>query len=220
MKIIIIGSTGFIGSELLAVCRNKPSITSIVTITRRPLAQDILDDPKIVSLVLKDYRHLSEHGECLRDASAAIWALRASSTEVELDWPLGFAEAVIKLRESATTPFRYMHVSGIMAEKDQQKPLWFLQEGRRIKGLAEIKLRELANDNKGTSPWETYIARPSMVLPNPPGIVNSWAGWMLGSIRVDKLSKAMVDIVEKGAGTHTFENEDLVRRAADVSAKN
>jgi hypothetical protein len=31
------------------------------------------------------------------------------------------------------TPFRYMHVSGVLAEKDQEKPLWFLQEGRRTK---------------------------------------------------------------------------------------
>lgn len=37
------------------------------------------------------------------------------------------------MRLRATSPFRYMHVSGILAEKDQEKPLWFLQEGRRVK---------------------------------------------------------------------------------------
>lgn len=151
MKIVIIGATGFIGSELLAICRKKPSITSIVAITRRPMSQDVLSDSKIVPLVLKDYRQVSEYANELKDASAAIWydepvlnlvcakllsicrALRASSTEVELDWPLGFARSIMKLRENASTPFRYMHVSGIMAEKDQEKSLWFLQEGRRIK---------------------------------------------------------------------------------------
>lgn len=83
--------------------------------------------------------------------------------------------------------------------------------------MAETKLRELADEAPGT--WETYIARPSMVLPNPTGVLNSWAGWILGSVRVDELSEAMIDIVERGADTHTFENQDLVKRATEVMSK-
>lgn len=83
--------------------------------------------------------------------------------------------------------------------------------------MAETKLLELATAAPGS--WETYIARPSMVLTNPPSVLNSWAGWMLGSIRVDELSKAMIDIVENGAEVHSFENEALVNRAAAVSSK-
>jgi len=30
-------------------------------------------------------------------------------------------------------PFNYIHCSGVLAEKDQTKSLWFLQEGRRAK---------------------------------------------------------------------------------------
>lgn len=70
-----------------------------------------------------------------------VRALRASSTEVELEWPLGFAKSIMKFREGASTPFRYMHVSGIMAEKDQEKPLWFLQEGRRVKVISTRVIR-------------------------------------------------------------------------------
>lgn len=57
-----------------------------------------------------------------------------------------------------------------------------------------------------------------MVLPNPPGMLNSWAGWMLGAIGVDELADAMIDIVETGASTDTFENADLVKYARGLRA--
>lgn len=67
------------------------------------------------------------------DLTVVPRALRAGSYEVELDYPIAFARTVRAMRRSATEPFRYMHLSGILAEKDQNKPLWFLQEGRRVK---------------------------------------------------------------------------------------
>lgn len=60
-------------------------------------------------------------------------ALRAGSREVELDYPLAFTEAVRSSITNEKQCFRYMHVSGVLAERNQEKPLWFLQEGRRVK---------------------------------------------------------------------------------------
>ncbi|GKZ33192.1 hypothetical protein AbraIFM66950_002981, partial [Aspergillus brasiliensis] len=37
MKIILTGSTGFIGHEILGQCLHNPHITSIVALSRRPL---------------------------------------------------------------------------------------------------------------------------------------------------------------------------------------
>jgi hypothetical protein len=53
-----------------------------------------------------------------------------SLPEVEIDYPLAFANA---FGPTIKKPFRYLHCSGSLAEQDQSKPLWFLQEGRRIK---------------------------------------------------------------------------------------
>jgi hypothetical protein len=53
--------------------------------------------------------------------------------EVEVDYPLAFARALAPTLPAQQKPFRYMHTSGILAEKDQTKSLLFLQEGRRIK---------------------------------------------------------------------------------------
>jgi len=74
-------------------------------------------------------------------------------------------------------------------------------------------MREFTRRDAKVGSWETYIARPSMVLPNPPGVFNSWAGWALGAVRVDQLAATMVDIVQKGNENEIFENADLVQYA-------
>lgn len=73
MKIILAGCTGFIGSEVLAQCRRKASITSIVVLTRRELPE-LTDDPKVVPVVVKDFlKYSDEVKDKLVGASAAIW---------------------------------------------------------------------------------------------------------------------------------------------------
>lgn len=89
-----------------------------------------------------------------------------------------------------------------------------------VKGLAEIRLREFAHDKTSKKPWETYIARPSMVTPKVPGVLDSFGGWALGAIRVDQLAATMIDVVERGAGQETFENADLVAHAKEIMTAN
>jgi hypothetical protein len=57
----------------------------------------------------------------------------AAIPEVELDYPLAFARAFAPTIPAGQTAFRFLHTSGVLAEKDQSKSLLFLQEGRRIK---------------------------------------------------------------------------------------
>lgn len=83
--------------------------------------------------------------------------------------------------------------------------------------MAEIKLEELAQESSQNCVWETYIARPSMVLPNPPSFMASLGGWALGAIRVDQLAAVMIDVVEKGNEKITFENADLLQHAQRLS---
>lgn len=133
MKLVVVGGTGFVGAEVLSKSLQNPTITSIVVLTRRQLPSELQENPKIISIVTAKFSELSADArEQLKDASAVIWALRATSKEVELEWPLSFAQTIQEIRQPGT-PCRYVHVSGVMAEKDQEKPLWFLQEGRRTK---------------------------------------------------------------------------------------
>lgn len=52
MKIILTGSTGFIGHEVLVQCLQNPNITSIVALSRRELPRE---HPKLKTHVLDDF---------------------------------------------------------------------------------------------------------------------------------------------------------------------
>jgi len=65
----------------------------------------------------------------------------AGSRELEVDYPLAFATAFSKTLSSPTrsTPFRYLHLSGMAVERDQSASLWFKSEMRKMKGQNEVR---------------------------------------------------------------------------------
>ena len=72
MKIILTGTTGFIGNKVLQQCLAKPAITSIVALSRRPL--DDVTDPKVKVVVLKDFTAYGEDVlRVVEGAEACIW---------------------------------------------------------------------------------------------------------------------------------------------------
>jgi len=76
MKFIITGCTGFIGSEVLSQCLRNPTITSVVALSRRPLPDSVRNDPKLKTVILKDFN--SYPGPVLKElagADACIWYL-------------------------------------------------------------------------------------------------------------------------------------------------
>jgi nucleoside-diphosphate-sugar epimerase len=71
MKLVLTGTSGFIGSEVLSQALHHPSITSIVVLSRKPIPNS---DPKLKVVVIDDFEHyspsvLSE----LSGAEACIW---------------------------------------------------------------------------------------------------------------------------------------------------
>lgn len=154
MKIILAGATGFIGSEVLTQCLRNPAIDSIVVLSRRPLSDTIsADASKVEVIVMKDFKvYPDEVVKQMEGADACIWYLhllrfrhactkilsRSMGTteaipELEIEYPLAFARAFAPTLAGQGKPFRYMHTSGVLAERDQSKSLLFLSEGRRTK---------------------------------------------------------------------------------------
>lgn len=133
MKLILAGSTGFVGSEVLKQCQEEAAIDSLIVLTRKPL--DVKNvSPKTNNIILKDFTQYSvDTVEAIRDADACIWTLGGSgSFEVEVEYPLALTTA-IQNSWTQSKPFHFVHCSGVLAERDQKKPLWFLQDGRRAK---------------------------------------------------------------------------------------
>jgi hypothetical protein len=109
---------------------------------------------------------------------------------------------------STTKPFRFLFMSGILASRDQSKPLWFVQEVRRLKGQAENLLLE-ANISKPDT-INGYVLRPGSVLPKENTILKIILG-LTPSIGVEALAAASLELAIKGGDKVVWENGDLVR---------
>lgn len=146
MKIVLAGTTGFIGREVLAQCISDPSIASIVALSRRDLPAATANNPKLKVVILQDHDFLAYPDSVLqdiRDAQACIWCLgkagipnNETTRKVSVDYTIAAARAfssVLPNDNDETNKFRFVYLSGGIAERDQMKPLWFLQEYRRIR---------------------------------------------------------------------------------------
>lgn len=106
---------------------------------------------------------------------------------------------------SANKPFRFVFMSGFLSSRDQTKSLWFLGEGRRLKGQAENLLLE-ANEKRS---FDGYVLRPASVLPKETSIRKVIQGLAL-SVGVCELSAAAVGLAIHGGEKRLLENTDLV----------
>ncbi|KAI9870248.1 MAG: hypothetical protein M1830_004480 [Pleopsidium flavum] len=144
MKVILAGSTGFIGGEVLEQCLQNSSITSIIALSRRDLPFSVANNPKLKVTIVKDF--LSYPESLLQDikgAEACIWSLgkarmpdNDTARKVSVDYTLAAAKAFGQdsaSEDGKAKKFRFIYCSGGAAERDQTKTLWFRQDYRRIR---------------------------------------------------------------------------------------
>lgn len=219
MKLILTGVTGFIGSEVLSQCRRDPVVTSIIALSRRPLPSSIQADPKVTVIVMSDFTsYPSSVISQLEGADACIWAMGTTEgrKDIEIDYPLAFCNAIAPAVARQGKPFRYIHTSGRLAEHDQEKCLLFLSEGRRIKGKAEMEMMDFETNGEKLHGgyWQTFIVKPSMVLPKKgeKGDLRWLGSVFIGSVDVDELAAAMIDIGRNGSEEQISHNAEVVMR--------
>ena len=125
MKVVLSGSTGYIGGEVLTQCLNHPSITSVLVLTRRNPG-DLAENSKVKVIIVKDFTLYDELTvKDLKTADAAIWCMGTFNGDesVDIEYPLAFIKA-IKTRPPGSTHFRYVQLGGAFTEpppKDGQK---------------------------------------------------------------------------------------------------
>jgi hypothetical protein len=219
MKVILTGVTGFIGSEILSQCRRDPTVTSIMALSRRPLPGSLTKDPKIEVIIMKDFTVYSEEViKKMEGADACIWALGTTEgrQDIEIDYPLAFCNAIAPSVARQKKPFRYVHTSGRLAEQDQERCLLFLSGGRRIKGKAELEMMDFETNGKFLhgGHWQSFIVKPSMVLPKKgeKGDLRWLGSVFIGSVDVDELAAAMIDVVSSGSEEKILGNAECVMR--------
>lgn len=83
MRVILTGSTGWVGGEVLDQCLANPEITSIITFTRRALPK-AEEHPKLKTVIVEDFMKYSEEMlNELRDADGCIWYVYTSPFSCE-----------------------------------------------------------------------------------------------------------------------------------------
>jgi hypothetical protein len=74
MKVILTGSTGFIGGEVLSQCIRHPSITSIIVLSRREILDVSSSDEKTKVVIVDNFASYPENVVTeIADADACIW---------------------------------------------------------------------------------------------------------------------------------------------------
>lgn len=79
MKLIIAGSTGFVGTEIIRQALSHPAITSVVGLARRPTSTPHNADPradarKLKSVICEDFNNYTDNvKQELAEADACIW---------------------------------------------------------------------------------------------------------------------------------------------------
>ena len=74
MKLILTGASGFVGSEVLSQALSHPSITSIIALSRKPLAEPHTSNQKLKVVLLDDFSSYKPSVlEQLSGADTCIW---------------------------------------------------------------------------------------------------------------------------------------------------
>lgn len=135
--------------------------------------------------------------------------------KVSVDYTKSAIAAFSQLASANQGRFRFVFMSGFLSSRDQTKSLWFLQEGRRLKGQAEILLLEANEANL----MDAYVLRPASVLPKETSIRKVIQGLAL-SVGVAELSAAALNLAAKGCEKKLLENTDLVKMGKVALAEN
>lgn len=170
VKVLLTGSTGYIGSEILLQCIAHNYVDHVFVLTRRELAPQFSTHRKVTQLLHEDFGSYPETLlATLRHAGveACIWALSLSikmdsyktlddARRVGVHFPITAAEAFSKFLATGLHPdraprqkfpFRFVYISGWGAEQDPFRTLWIWSDSRKIKGAAEKGIFEVADES-------------------------------------------------------------------------
>ncbi|KAK4192865.1 hypothetical protein QBC35DRAFT_483622 [Podospora australis] len=219
MKVIITGATGLVGSALVRECLNNNAISHAFILTRNALPKDISANAKATVILHDDFSvYPKELLDQLAGAQGCLWSIGGRAGQfpdlethkkVQVDYPVAAARAFQQSLVPEGQDFKFVFCSGKYAEWDQQKPLYFMSDTRRVKGQVEKALSALADAAKN---FKVFIARPSGILgPSTPGLMSTVAGKLYDAIEVDKLAKAFVRIALEGHETRIVESAELIK---------
>lgn len=155
MKLLITGSTGMVGSELLRQAIIDNDVTSIIALSRKPLD---IQHPKLKTIIHKNFLDYSSLGYLFIDCDVCAWCLGVSQLQVRKEEynviTYAYTMAAAKAMLVANPKIYFVFVSGEGADQSGKARTLF----GRVKGKTEKDLMEL--------PFEKLIiSRPAAIQP-------------------------------------------------------
>ena len=220
MKIVLTGATGFVGSTILKQLLERPEVTHITCLVRRPIS---VPSSKVETILHADFSAYDlELAAKLADHAACIWALGGKASDnpnsTEYLWAthtftLAFARAVA---EQQKQPFRFSYLSGMGADPTETSTFPWEKTTRHLKGRTERDLQELTEQY---SLFSATAFRPAGILPEADGFTASLVNLLLApiSVRVDCLAAAMISeaALSTAPKYHVVSNGSIKKMAAE-----
>ncbi|KAM3523526.1 hypothetical protein NHJ13051_005032 [Beauveria bassiana] len=233
MKLIVVGATGLIGTEVIRQALSHKSVTSVVALGRRPTPppESVPAGPeleKFQSVTLEDFTNYTEHVKSqLSGADACIWLLAITPTasktmdfeavkRVCVDYVMKGFDTLKQLpRPQSGKPLRFVYASGAKAERDQTKKPWILGDYTLMRGRVETQLLDATAESGGV--METCLLRIGLVKsPERMGYITGTlahaAAGIIGLPLIDirEIGGAAVSAAVHGFDKDTLDNDELI----------
>jgi nucleoside-diphosphate-sugar epimerase len=157
-KVLIAGANGMIGQLVLQNCLNSDLVSSVTTITRKPLA---VQHPKLTAVIHNNFLNYAEIEDCFKNIDTCYYCIGVYTGQVPVkefkiitvDITRAFCETLRRNSEEISFCF----LSGQGADSTEKSKVLFARE----KGIAENSILRLKFKN-------TFIFRPGYIYPDTP----------------------------------------------------
>lgn len=218
MKIIITGATGLVGEGVLLVCLENPSVTEVLSISRKPLLRA---HEKLKQLTLEDFSTIPKHSRQVVEYDAcffcagvsAVGENEASFTRKTFDLVVPFAEALARVNPKMT----FIYVSGNRTDSTGQgKVMWARVKGRTENALFQLPFKSVyafrpgfMRPVRGQQNVRTVYRVFNALSPLWYGLFPNWI------CRMQEVGDAMIHCVSKGYHKNILEVQDIKMQAKD-----
>jgi uncharacterized protein YbjT (DUF2867 family) len=219
VRVILFGATGMVGAGVLIECLADPSVTSVLSISRRATGSA---HPKLRELIRSDFFSFEDVAGELAGYDACFFCLGVSSIGMaeeqyhRLTYDITVAAAEVLARRNPGMKFCF--VSGENTDSSERGPrMW-----ARVKGKTENRLLAMPLDAfmfrpgyihpmKGVrSPIASYRAFHAVAVPLYPLLRHVMAKHMTTT---ENVGRAMIHVARSGYPKRHLENPDIDRAA-------
>jgi uncharacterized protein YbjT (DUF2867 family) len=214
MKIIVTGSTGTVGSEVVRQAVADKDIEQVILIARNPSETK---HPKIREIIHKNFLDYNGLKSIFKEANACLWCLGISQASVTRDQyfviTYDYTVAAAKAMLDANPSITFLFLSGQGADSTEKSRILFA----RVKGKTENALRAMnfrkllifrpgginaVTKQKNTSPQKKF----ETILVKAMKVVVPWA-----VVDTDVLAKAMLKSIKENTGPVIIDHKTIRR---------